>query len=228
MHCIKCGEKLSPSQTFCPFCGALNESTAEKSVIKRTADEYKTPNFEVFEKDTVYENPNKAYDHRANQFYKPHSLPHSDRRGSKRHRRRRKNSNRFLHVALPIIAFVGVLAAAYFTLRITTIARQEVNIKGSWVASSLSEESEGYTYSFTNDGFVTVKKSQYETSQTATKYCWRIEGDRLIVDDTVYNWSTNLNDYSNSEQEHWCVSGNTIYISNTHDDGYKVLNKKTK
>lgn len=228
MQCVKCGENLSPSHAFCPFCGALNKSDTVKPTIKKTSGEYSAPQFEVFEKDTVYENPNKAYDNKANEFYKPHRLPHSDRRGSKRHRRRRKRRNRFWRIALPTFALLVAFTGAYFGLKTLPASRQRVNIRGTWIASSQSGESSGNIYVFSNDGFVTVKSSMYESSEIGTKYCWRVEGNKLFVDNTTYYWSTNLNDYSNPSKEHWCVSDNTIYISNTHNDGYKILNKNVK
>lgn len=221
MQCSKCGEKLISSQSLCPFCGAINSATADKT--KRLAA-YVPPTFEVSEVDTVYENPNKAYDNKAAEFYRPHSLPHSTRRGSKRHRRHRKK-NRILRIVLPIVAISFFLTASYFALRIVSLSRSEANIKGTWIASAQSGTAAGYVYTFANDGFVTVRKSEYESSQNGTRYCYRVEGNKLIVDETSYHWSTDLNEYSNPEVEHWCVSGNTIYISNTHDDGFKVLEK---
>ncbi len=226
MQCDKCGEKLSPSHAFCPFCGALNKNNTVKTVIKKPSSAYSSPYFEVFEKDTVYENPNKAYDNNANEFYKPHSLPRSDRHGSNR-RHRRKHKNRFLRVALPTIALLFAFVGAYLGLK-TLVFQPKINIRGIWIASSISGDATGDTYYFTNDGFVTVKSSVYQSSDKGTKYCWRIEGKKLIVDNTTYYWNTNLNDYSDPSNEHWCVSGNTIYISNTHNDGYKILNKNVK
>ena len=223
MQCSKCGEEISSSQSFCPFCGAIAETAPV--TIKRPASAYSVPQFEVFETDTVYENPNKAYDNKSEEFYRPHSLPHSTRRGSKRHRRHRKRQSRLLRTVLPIVTIAFFLAASYFVLKIVSISRSEVNIKGAWVATADSGSAAGYVYVFTNDGFVTVKKSEYESTQNGTRYCWHLEGDKLIVDDTTYYWSTDLNEYSNPDQEHWCVTGTTIYISNTHDDGFKVLEK---
>ncbi len=225
MHCIKCGEELSPTQAFCPFCGAMNQSPAKRSIPKKSASEYVSPTYEIFETDTVYENPNKAYDNKADEFYRPHNLPHSNRRGSRRHRRRRKHQNRFLRVALPIAAIALAFMGMYFALKISSAASPKVNIKGRWAVTSATDDSVGNVYLFANDGFVTVKKSVYESTQMGTRYCWKVEGDKLIVDDTTYHWSTDLNNYSSDEQEHWCVSGTTIYISNTSDDGYKILNK---
>ena len=223
MQCTKCGAELTASQSFCPFCGAIN-STQPKN-IKRPISAYRPPCFEICETDTVYENPNKAYDNKAAEFYRPHSLPHSTRSGSKRHRRRRKKQNRILRIALAVVAVSFFLASSYFALKIPSLSRNEVNIKGTWIATADSGTAAGYVYSFANDGFVTVKKSAYESSQSGTKYCWRVEGSKLIVDDTIYYWSTDLNEYSDSTLEHWCVSGNRIYLSNTHDDGFKTLEK---
>ena len=225
MQCTKCGEEFAASQSFCPFCGAISSVIPKK--VKRSATAYVTPAFEICETDTVYENPNKAYDNKADEFYRPHSLPHSSRSGSKRHRRHRRKQNRRLRIALSIIAISFFLASSYFALKITSIYRSEVNIKGRWIATADSGTAAGYVYTFTNDGFVTVKKSEYESSQNGTKYCWRVEGNKLIVDDTTYLWSTDLNEYSDPTEEHWCVSGNSIYISNTHDDGFKVLEKNS-
>lgn len=223
MHCSKCGEDLTSSQSFCPFCGEINATPPQK--IKRPASSYTAPSYEIFEDDIVYENPNKAYDNKADEFYRPHGLPHSTRRGSKRHRRRRKKKNRVLRIVLPVLASGFFLIAIFFAMKIVNLSRSEVNIKGVWVASVDSGSSAGYVYNFSNDGFVTVKKSEYESSQNGTQYCWRVEGDKLLVDDTTYYWSADLNEYSNPNREHWYVSENTLYISNTHDDGFKVLEK---
>ena len=224
MQCSKCGEEITEAQSFCPFCGAINQVPTKK--IKRPASAYVTPAFEVCETDSVYENPNKAYDNKADEFYRPHNLPHSTRRGSKRHHRRRKKKNRILRIVLPTVAISLFLAASYFALKIVSLSRSEVNIKGTWIANAQSGTAAGYVYTFSNDGFVTVRKSEYESSQNGTRYCWKVEGNKLVVDDTTYFWSTDLNEFSDPANEHWCVSGRTIYISNTHDDGYKMLEKK--
>ena len=198
MLCTKCGEEFADSQSFCPFCGAIN--TSASSTVKKPAASYAAPRFDLFATDTVYENPNKAYDNKATEFYRPHNLPHSSRNGSRRHRRRRRKHNKILRTLIPIIAVVFFLTASYFAWRIASLSRSEVNIKGRWVATADSGTAAGYVYTFTNDGFVTVKKSIYETSQNGTKYCWAVAGQTLTVDET-------------------------LYISNTNDDGYKVLER---
>ena len=221
MHCIKCGNELSPSQTSCPICGAPNGVLDETSAQDASTSQYTSPTYEISNKDKPFDSANKRYKN-VNQFYRPHNLPHSTRSGNRK-RRRKKSRSGLLLVVLPIVTIAFSFVAVCAALKFNSIVNRNLNIRGSWVATDTSNKSEGAIYLFANDGFVTVKDSEY--AQTSTKYCWKVEGDKLIVDGTIYHWNTDLNQYSNKDQEHWCVSGTTIYISNTSDDGYKILNK---
>lgn len=220
MHCIKCGQELSSSQSSCPSCGHKDNSD-EPSVTTLSASQYTSPTYEISNDDVTCDSANKCYKN-VDQFYRPHNLPHSNRRGNRK-RRRRKGRKKLLNVVLPIITIVISLLVVFAAFQFRSFSNSNINIKGSWVAAAGSDASEGAIYLFANDGFVTVRDSEFD--RVGTKYCWRLEGNKLIVDNTTYRWSTDLNQYSNAGQEYWCVSGTTIYISNTADNGYKILNK---
>ncbi len=226
MQCTKCGKSFLPNNSFCPFCGELNSQMASiKYAPKRSAQEYTPPKAEIHSKNTVFIDPNTAYDRKANEFYQPHNLPHSNRRSNKRRHRSRQRRYKVIKACAYICAFALIFTAVFVYYKSST--KQTVTIKGSWVVTGGNTDRQGYSYRFTNEGRVNVRKS--EADPEPQRYFYRIDDkNTLKVNQTSYTWNNNLSDYTAGAGPYWCILEDTLYLSNTVDGGYMILNKVQK
>lgn len=225
MQCEKCGKEFLPSQTFCPFCGSLN-THKNKDYFKKSADEYSAPTAVILAENTVFIDPNTAYSRRANEFYRPHSLPNTTR-NSKRRRNRAKRKRRIIKwtaASVAILFIISVFCYAAYDHFIIKPRAYSVNIRGSWMVKNEDSAKYGYIYSFTNEGFVNVTHSTI-----SDRFPYSINEEKtLIVSKVEYYWNTNLKDFSKDDKEYWCVLDNVLYISNTQDNSYLILQKIDK
>ncbi len=208
----------------CPKCDEANNNDSSALPSRKPATEYSAPSCEIYDKDTVYENPNKAYDNKASEFYRPHKLPHSHRRGNKKRRRSRRRT-RMLKVSSIIIAVLLTLSIVLLSIELSNSKAAVADIMGKWTVETEDAWSAGYTYTFSDDGFVFIKNPILGNDETLASYCWKVEGNRLIVDTTTYHWSSNLDNFSSSKYEYWYCDDTRLYISNTDNNGYIVLVK---